>query len=113
VHKLCAAQAYDRLLALAEQRDGGQIPRIVRFLASAYSGKAFPFDPFEQRAVDVNISDDMLVCLDALRWAKADLHQLVLDGERRVLSVFATWGLRWPDGRQLPAVGSRGGDRVD
>ncbi len=61
-----AAQAYARLLKLAETGDSGQIRRVAQFLASTYNGQAFP--------VDVDISDDMLACLDALRWAKADLH---------------------------------------
>jgi hypothetical protein len=91
-----AAQAYARLLDLAESRDSGQIRRIARFLAGTFDGEAFPFDPFELRAVDVEISDDMLACLDALRWAKADLHNLVPDGEKRVLAVIGAWGLQWP-----------------
>lgn len=91
------AQAYDRLLTLAEGRASGQIHRIARFLASTYNGEVFPFDCFELRAVDVDISDDMLVCLDALRWAKADLYKLVPDGERRVLAVLEAWGIAWPD----------------
>lgn len=92
-----AAQAFARLLALAESRDSGQIHRVVRFLASTYNGEDFPFDPFELRAVDVAISDDMLVCLDALRWGKADLHKLVPDGDSRVQAAIKAWGLPWPD----------------
>ena len=90
------AQAFARLLALAEQRDSGQIRRVVAFIAATYNGDAFPFDPFELRAVDIAISDDMLRCLDALRWARADLHTLVPDGDARVRAVIASWGLRWP-----------------
>ena len=92
-----AAQAYARLLALAETRDSGQVCRVAGFLASIFDGQAFPLDPFELRAVDIAISDDMLACLDALRWGKADLHKLVPDGERRVLAVCAAWGLKWPE----------------
>ena len=90
-------QAFARLLRLAEERDSGQIVRVVRFLAATYNGQAFPLDLFELRAVDVTISDDMLLCLDALRWGRADLHTLVPDGDRRVQAVIARWGLRWPD----------------
>jgi hypothetical protein len=88
------AQAFARLLRLAEERDSGQIVRIARFLAAAYNGDAFKLDAFELRAVDVAISDDMLQCLDALRWGRADLHTLVPDGDRRVQAVIARWGLR-------------------
>ena len=91
------AQAFARLLKLAEERDSGQIPRIARFLAATYNGQAFPFDLFELRAVDIAISDDMLCCLDALRWGRADLHTLIPDGDARVRAVIECWGLRWPD----------------
>lgn len=92
-----AAQAYARLLHLAETRDSGQVRYIARFLASSYNGTAFPWNPFELRGLDVDIGDDMLACLDALRWAKADLYHLVPDGERRVEAVMKLWGLQWPE----------------
>jgi hypothetical protein len=91
------AQAFARLLALAEQRNSGQIVRVVQFIAATYNGQAFAFDLFELRALDIEISDDMLHCLDALRWARADLYTLVPDGDARVRSVIDRWGLRWPD----------------
>ena len=90
------AQAFARLLTLAEERDSGQIVRVARFIAAAYNGQAFPIDPFELRAVDLAISDDMLLCLDALRWGRADLHTLVPEGDARVRAVIDRWGLRWP-----------------
>jgi hypothetical protein len=92
------AQAFARLLRLAEERDSGQIVRIARFLAAVYNGQAFPLGVFELRAVDVAISDDMLQCLDALRWGRADLHTLVPDGDGRVQAVIARWGLCWLEG---------------
>ncbi len=91
------SQAFARLLALAETRDSGQISRIARFLAATYNGQAFQLDPFELRAVDIAISDDMLCCLDALRWGRADLYTLVPDGDARMRAVIDRWGLRWPD----------------
>ena len=91
------AQAFARLLKLAETRDSGQIPRIARFLAATYNGQAFQLDPFELRAVDIAISNDMLCCLDALRWGRADLHTLIPDGDDRVRAVIERWGLHWPD----------------
>ena len=92
-----AAQAFSRLLDLAEHQNSGQIRSVVLFLASTYNGQAFPFDPFNLRSVDVDISDDMLLCLDALRWGKADLYKLVPDGDRRVKDVIKDWGLKWPE----------------
>jgi hypothetical protein len=90
------AQAFARLLQLAEERDSGQINRIARFLAATYNGQAFPLDPFELRAVDIAIGDDMLSCLDALRWGRADLYTLVHDGDARMRAVIERWGLPWP-----------------
>ncbi|ODV09599.1 MAG: hypothetical protein ABT20_10345 [Rubrivivax sp. SCN 70-15] len=92
------AQAFARLLKLAETRDSGQISRIVRFLAATYNGQAFQLDLFELRAVDIAISNDMLCCMDALRWGRADLHTLIPDGDARVRAVIERWGLRWPEG---------------
>lgn len=91
------AKAFARLLELAEQRNSGQIARVVQFIAATYNGQAFAFDLFDLRALDIEISDDMLRCLDALRWARADLHTLVPDGDARVRSVIDRWGLQWPD----------------
>jgi hypothetical protein len=91
-----AAQAYARLVHLAESHDSGQVRRVAQFLASTYDGTTFPLDPFELRCVDIAISDDMLTCLDALRWGKADLFKLIPDGERRVQAICAAWGLHWP-----------------
>ena len=92
------AQAFARLLALAEHRNSGQIVRVVEFIAATYNGQAFAFDLFDLRALDIDISDDMLRCLDALRWARADLYTLVPDGDARVRAVIDRWGLQWPDG---------------
>lgn len=92
-----ASQAFARLLALAEHQNSGQIRSVVLFLASTYNGQAFPFDPFNLRSVDVDISDDMLLCLDALRWGKADLYKLVPNGDRRLKDVIKDWGLKWPE----------------
>jgi len=88
-----AAQAYGRLLRRAETSDSGQAGTIARFLASTYNGHAYTFDLFDLRAVDVEISDDMLTCLDALRWGRADLYKLVPDGDRRIERLCSDWGL--------------------
>ena len=90
-------QAFARLLTLAETRESGQGRRVARFIASTYNGEAFPFDLYELRGLDVAIGDDMLLCLDALRWAQTDLHRLVPDGDRRVQAVIAQWGFEWPE----------------
>ncbi|BCN13332.1 hypothetical protein RPSD_52170 (plasmid) [Ralstonia solanacearum] len=91
------AQAYDRLLRLAESSSAGQVCTVARFLASTFDGQTFPLDPFDLRTVDVAIGDDMLLCLDALRWGKADLYKLVPDGNARIIAICEAWGLKWPE----------------
>ncbi len=88
-----AAQAYLRLVELAERSDTGQARRVARFLASTYNGEAYPFDLFDLRVLDVTLSDDALVCIDALRWGRADLYKLLPNGERRIAAVISNWGL--------------------
>lgn len=90
-------QAFLRLLQLAEAGDSGQAHTVARFVASTYNGQDFPHDLYDLRLVDIAISDDMLLCLDALRWGQADLHNLVPDGDRRVRAVIEQWGLKWPE----------------
>ena len=84
--------AYQRLLQLTETRDSGQLHRIALSIAATYNGEAFPFDLLELRAVDEAIGDDMMLCIDALRWGQSDLCRLVPDGDRRVRAVIEKWG---------------------
>jgi sulfite reductase alpha subunit-like flavoprotein len=89
-----AAHAYARLLGIAETSDTGQAGRVAQFVASTFNGHAYTFDLFDLRNLDVAISDDMLLCLDALRWGKADLYKLVPDGEQRVKSIVKLWQIK-------------------
>lgn len=91
-----AAQAFLRLVEIAERHDTGQARRVASFLASTFNGAAFPFDLFELRTLDVGLADDAVACIDALRWGKADLHKLIPDGERRIEAVITSWGLDRP-----------------
>jgi hypothetical protein len=90
-------QAFLRLLQLAAAGDSGQAHTVARFIASTYNGQDFPYDLYDLRLVDIAISDDMLLCIDALRWGQSDLHNLVPDGDRRVRAVIDQWGLKWPE----------------
>lgn len=91
--------AFLRLLQLTETCDSGQARRISLFIAATYNGSAFPFNLYDLRTVDVAISDDMLLCLDAMRWGQSDLHNLMPDGDRRVKKLIELWGIRWPETR--------------
>jgi len=92
-----AAHALARLLELAETRDSGQIRRVAKFIAALYNGDRYPMDLFDLRAVDVTISDDVIVCIDALRWGRADLYKLVPDGQRRIEAIVRNWGVAPPE----------------
>jgi hypothetical protein len=83
-----------RLLLQAERSDAGQAGKIAQFIAATYNGTAYSFDLFDLRAVDVAVSDDMLACIDALRWGKSDLYNLVPDGDRRIQALCRAWGIK-------------------
>jgi hypothetical protein len=89
-----ARSAFQELLNLAETRDSGQIRRIAEFIAATYNGDIFSFDLFNLRCLDVEISDQMLICLDCLRWGGSDLYRLAPDGDERVRAVIRHWGLK-------------------
>jgi hypothetical protein len=64
------------------------------FLAATYNGEEDAFNLFDLRALDVQISDDILICIDALRWGEKDLGDLVPDGFARVQAVIQQWGIQ-------------------
>lgn len=86
-----AAQAYSRLLDIG-QTDTGQAARVRRFIAATFNER-YTFNLFDLRALDPEISDDILACMDALRWARADLYKLVPDGLERVQGIIFDWGM--------------------
>jgi len=88
-----ASRSFDRLLCLAETSSSGQGRTVAHFLAATFDAQSFQFDLFELRTVDITISDDMLICLDALRWGKAELYKLVPDGRARIIAMCETRGL--------------------
>ena len=94
--QVLAAQAYARLLTVAAG-DTGQAGRAAQFLAATFNGAAYRFNLTELRLLDIAISDDVLLCLDALRLGKAELHRLVPNGDTRVQAVITAWGLK-PEG---------------
>lgn len=88
--------ALERLLVLAETRDSGQIQRIASFLGAVWNGKRH-FDFYDLRALDADISDDMLAVLDALRWGKLAVGDMVPHGDRRIEAVLTSWGMYGPE----------------
>lgn len=92
-----AATAFERLLFIAERGVTDQAHRVARFVAASYDGTAYAMNLFDLRGLDEETGDDVLTCLDALRWAQAELCALVSDGEARVRLIIERWGLTWPD----------------
>lgn len=83
-------RAFERLLLIAEQSDTGQARLVAMFIAATVGHCRF--DMYSLRPMDVEISDDMLTCLDAIRWGKAALPDLVPDGWARAEEVSKEWG---------------------
>jgi hypothetical protein len=89
------AQALARLLDLAETRRSGQIERVALFLGAAWNGRRH-FDLYDLRTLDVSIGDDMLAVLDALRWGRVGIPELVPQGDSRIQKVLDSWGMFGP-----------------
>lgn len=82
-----ATLSLERLLDLAQLDSSSAGRRVARFLASLFDAQAWPLDLGDLSAVDIGVSDDMLVCLDARRWNKGSLFELVADGDDRLQAV--------------------------
>jgi hypothetical protein len=89
-------QALRRLLELAERSDTGQARTCARFVASAYNGEAFPFDPYLLRTVDQAIGDDMLSVLAFIREGTRDPHTMIENSDHRIEKMIDDWGMKWP-----------------
>ena len=86
-----AGRAFERLLALVESgSDAVQVRIVATFLATVVG--LHRFDIYDLRALDVDLSDDVLVCMDAVRWGKCHLADLVPDGFSRAQVAAAQWG---------------------
>jgi len=84
-----AAHAFSRLLIRATS-DTGQSRRVASFVATVIGRSTF--DIYDLRALDVEISDDVLLCMDAIRWAKVHLPDTVPDGMEKAEAICRDWG---------------------
>lgn len=82
-----ATLSLERLLDLAQLDSSSAGRRVARFLAALFDARAWPLDLGDLSAVDIGVSDDMLVCLDARRWNKGSLFELVANGDDRLQAV--------------------------
>lgn len=80
-----AMDAFDRLVRFAESSERGQGQTVARFLAALLD--VYPLDVYDLRAVDIAISDDMLTCLEAVRWNRVSVLDLVPNGHERCIAL--------------------------
>jgi hypothetical protein len=83
--------AFDRLLRLAEERDGRQTRDIVNFLAAVWNNKSLPL--ITLRGLEQSVGDDMVAVLDAFRYARLNLAEHIEGGPLRVERVVSKWRL--------------------
>ena len=74
--------ALDRLLRLAEERQSPHVNDILAFVAAVWNNRPLPL--LTLRGLEPEVGDDMLVVLDAFRYARLNLVQHVPGGARRV-----------------------------
>jgi hypothetical protein len=83
--------AFERLLRLAEERDGRQTRDIVNFLSAVWNNKSLPL--ITLRGLEQSVGDDMVAVLDAFRYARLNLAEHVEGGPLRVERVVSKWRL--------------------
>ena len=88
---ISATKAFDRLVRFAEFSETGQGRTVSRFIAALIGAR--PYDMYDLRLLDVDISDDMLVCMGALRWRGGSLVDLVPNGRERCVPLCRERGL--------------------
>lgn len=86
------AGALERLLCIAERSTTEEASSVAAFVA-ALEGYV-RFDIFNLRAVDAEISDDILTCLGVIRWGKVPITDLLAGGAERAQAVSHKWGYR-------------------
>lgn len=87
-----AAQAFGRLISFAESDDTGQTRVVAAFLATVVG--RHHFDIYDLRRLDAVIGDDILACIDAIRWARFALTDLVPASLERCEQVCRDFGHR-------------------
>ena len=76
--------AYERLLRRAEEPGLRLDDGVLAFVLTVSDWQGACLDMSVLRRVDIPVADDMLVCLEALRWVAGDLCDVVANGRRRL-----------------------------
>lgn len=86
-----AQHAFERLVSFAEGNDTGQARTVARFVAGAVGCRQWSM--VDARTVDICISDDMLTCVDGVRWGKRELSSLISGGLPRCMALLEDHGI--------------------
>ncbi|KQP15572.1 BPSL0761 family protein [Pseudorhodoferax sp. Leaf265] len=95
-----AARAFERLLSFAERSGTNQTGVVSKFIASVVGWTHF--DLYDLRRLDSPIADDILLCIDGIRWGRCAIPDLLPDGPQRALRVSQSIGF---GPRDLPSKG--------
>jgi len=79
--------AFDRLLRVAEERQSPHVRDILAFVAAIRDNRPLPL--LTLRGLEQSLGDDMLVVLDAFRYARLNLAQDVEGGPQRIARLLA------------------------
>ena len=88
-----AAEAYGRLVSMAETRDSGQIERIAAFLACTFNPSTYKLDISDLRVLDRSIRADMITVLQGQHGGAPYPYNLISDGEARVSKIIEKFGI--------------------
>lgn len=91
------AQSFHRLLLVAEGREdeiglrvsGNDAAAVAAFISDLAGDIAFHF--VDLRCLKHDLDEDIIRCIDAIRWAKQDLYNSVPDGFIRSCEVVKVW----------------------
>ena len=85
-----AGTSFQRLLTIAKKSDTGQAGRVASFVAAVIDMNKF--DLYDLRPLDEQISDDILLCINFIRWGKLALTDTTPQGMEQAMEVCVVWG---------------------
>lgn len=92
------SEAYEQLLDLAESDSISDEAKAVSTFLAFVDGR-LPFDCMTLREVSPEHGDNILVCLDVLRWNQIDLRDIVANGRERTADICDEWGFEKKEDR--------------
>lgn len=84
--------AFERLLALCESKQSGQIEITARFIAAIWNG-ARHFDFYYLRVLDREIASDMLKVFDMFAWGATSVDNFAANANVRIRRVLKNFNM--------------------